>query len=65
MSLHLGVKEMSDRFWRATERAEESFVGTGDAKAFRRRMRRLGHEDEVIEERIEAIHPHLAKISSR
>lgn len=31
-------------FWAATERAEQSFTGEADVRAFRRRMRRLGHE---------------------
>jgi len=48
------------RFWRATERAEEEFTGDGDAPHFRRRMKRLGHDAETINDRIEAIHPQLA-----
>ncbi len=49
-----------DRFWAAAERAEDRFTGTGDVREFRRHMRKLGHEQDVINERIEAIHPHLA-----
>lgn len=47
------------RFWAATERAEGDFTGRADVAEFRRRMRRLGHEDSEIRERVEAIHPHL------
>lgn len=47
------------RFWNATERAEEDFTGRADVREFRRRMKRLGHPDEVIRDRIAAIHPHL------
>lgn len=50
-----------DRFWRATERAEGDFTGRADVSEFRRRMKRLGHDDATIEERIEAIHPTLAR----
>jgi len=50
---------MTDRFWTATERAEEDFAGRADIVEFRRRLRRLGHEDSTIRERVEAIHPHL------
>lgn len=48
-----------DRFWAATERAEEDFTGRADVREFRRRMRRLGHEEAVIRERVKAIHPEL------
>lgn len=48
-----------NRFWSATERAEQEFTGVGDVRAFRKRMRALGHENEAIRERVEAIHPSL------
>lgn len=48
-----------DRFWRATERAEDDFAGRNDVREFRRRMKRLGHEDSVIRERVEALQPDL------
>lgn len=47
------------RFWNATERAESEFTGAADVRAFRRRMKRLGHPVDVIRERVEAIHPDL------
>jgi hypothetical protein len=50
-----------DRFWSATERAEQDFTGDADVRRFRRRMKRLGHVDSVIKERVEAIHPELLK----
>lgn len=48
-----------DRFWAATERAEQDFTGRCDVREFRRRMKRLGHDDAVIRERVEAIRPEL------
>lgn len=48
-----------DRFWAATERAEERFTGDHDVLEFAQRMRRLGHEHEIVRERVEAIHPEL------
>ncbi|MCP3729294.1 hypothetical protein M9978_02535 [Sphingomonas sp. MG17] len=48
-----------DRFWTATERAEENFTGVGDVTWFRRRMLRLGHEASIIRDRVETIHPDL------
>jgi hypothetical protein len=48
-------------FWLATERCEEAFCGSCDVAAFRREMADLGHPADVIEERIEAIHPDLAR----
>lgn len=50
-----------DRFWAATEHAEGDFVGEADVRSFRRRMRRLGHEDAIIRERVEAIHSDLVE----
>ncbi len=48
-----------DRFWKATERAEGDFTGNPDVREFRRRMKRLGHNDATIRERVEAIHADL------
>ena len=50
---------MGDRFWEATERAEQDFTGRADVRDFRRRMRSLGHEDDVIADRVDSIHPDL------
>lgn len=47
------------RFWNATERAESDFTGDGDVRRFRRRMKRLGHDEAVIRERVESIHAWL------
>jgi hypothetical protein len=47
------------RFWNATERAEQDFTGRADVREFRRLLKRLGHEESVIRERVEAIHPEL------
>lgn len=47
------------RFWNATERAEQDFTGRADFREFRRRMKRLGHDNLVIRERVDAIHPDL------
>lgn len=51
---------IDDRFWEKTERLEEDFTGSADVEGFRRHMKRLGHDDETILDRIEAIHPSLA-----
>jgi hypothetical protein len=47
------------RFWNATERAMADFTGNGDLPAFRRHMRRLGHDWSVIRDQVESIHPRL------
>lgn len=54
--------DVDDRFWKATERAEANFTGSGDVAEFRRHMKRLGHDDETIRDRIEAIHPSLGTL---
>lgn len=46
-------------FWAATERHEVRFTGDGDVKDFRRKMLRLGHENDVIRKRVDSIHPEL------
>lgn len=48
-----------DSFWLATERHEGRFTGDADVKEFRRKMRRLGHEDSVIRDRVDSIRPEL------
>lgn len=58
--LYRRTHQSEARFWNATERAEGDFIGNPDVVAFRRRMKRLGHPDDVIADRIEAIHPELA-----
>jgi hypothetical protein len=50
---------VDDRFWAATERAEENFTGAADVAEFRDRMMKLGHDSSVIRDRVESIHPDL------
>lgn len=43
---------MSERFWDQTDKIERDFVGDCDIVRFRRRMKRIGHQSDVIEDRL-------------
>lgn len=52
-------------FWRHIDRIETDFTADCDDVRFRRRMRRKGFEEEVIEERLRALNDERANLFSR